>query len=108
MTIATRIYTRLCGKKKGSDALGNVYFENGKKRWVLYAKGNDASSVCPTWFGWLHHTTDDVAPQPYAWQCEHEPNHTGTQYAYRPPGRREAPSERPAPIKYGPWTPPSA
>jgi len=108
MTIATRIYTRFCGNKKGSDALGNLYFENGKKRWVIYAKGNDASSVSPAWFGWLHHTCDEVAPQRYGWQTEHEPNYTGTAHAYRPPGCREDISERPAPTRYAPWMPPGA
>jgi NADH:ubiquinone oxidoreductase subunit len=110
MTIGTLLYTLFCGAKKGQDRLGNRYYQ-GKdgKRWVLYAKGNDASSVPPSWYGWLHYTHDDVLGAAYPWQHEHEPNYTGTRYAYFPPGHLNAPKGQPYSAvpkePYVPWAP---
>ena len=43
----------------------------------------------PEWHAWLHHTVDEVprADRPrYPWEKPHQPNMTGTPYAYHPPG----------------------
>ena len=53
----------------------------------LYA---EASTIPPSWHGWMHHTVDMPPTQenykPQAWQKPHRPNMTGTPGAYRPPG----------------------
>lgn len=97
MTITTRIYTALYGKKVGEDVFGNSYFVEKKtaksqraKRWVLYKGKAEASKIPPQWHGWLHYTLD-VPPsqkntQPYLWEKPHLPNLTGTTGAYLPPG----------------------
>ena len=52
-TIGTLLYSRRNGRKIGSDALGNVYFETKKpvdgkgRRWVIYEGQNDASRWRP-------------------------------------------------------------
>ena len=97
MTIGTRLFTWLKGEMVGKDQMGNRYFqekkaaENGhRRRWVLYSKGQDASSVPPQWHGWMHHTVDQIPADgeniARPWQKEHMPNLTGTMLAYRPPG----------------------
>ena len=56
----------------------------------------------PEWHAWLHHTVDEVprADRPrYPWEKPHQPNMTGTPYAYHPPGSilrggRRAPRDR--------------
>ncbi len=86
------------GKKIGVDHLGNTYFEGkarvgykNKRRWVLYKDEPEASSVPPEWHGWLHHQTDTVPAKTQKsfrrpWQTPHQPNLTGTNQAYHPPG----------------------
>jgi NADH:ubiquinone oxidoreductase subunit len=114
------IVTLLSGATKvGVDGFGNVYYRakarpgyKRERRWVKYKGAPEASSVPPEWHGWLHHQTD-VLPSGDApsfrrpWQKPSQPNLTGTQQAYRPPGhilsggRREK-----ATGDYKPWTPP--
>ena len=91
------LHTALKGKKVGTDQLGNVYYTGKPKtkggrerRWVMYAAVTDSSQVPPEWHGWLHHQTD-ILPngtskfrQP--WQKPHQPNLSGTDQAYFPPG----------------------
>ncbi len=96
MNIGTWLFTKLHGRSVGSDAAGNIYYEDRKpragslrtRRWVAYVGAPDASSVPPEWHAWLHYTTErpltDVAR--HAWQKPHLPNQTGTAYGYRPPG----------------------
>jgi NADH:ubiquinone oxidoreductase subunit len=124
MTIGTRIMTWFRGELVGTDSFGNRYFrdkshraiERGggrfsrERRWVMYNGEVEASRVPPEWHGWLHHSTDEVpvdgGKPKYSWQKPHEPNHTGTPLAYRPPGailrggRRE-----PTTSDYEPWNP---
>lgn len=81
----------------GADAFGNKYYtakpRKGYKRarrWVIYKGQPEASAVPPEWHGWLHHQTDTV-PNDHTgyrrvWQKPHQPNLTGTNQAYRPPG----------------------
>jgi NADH:ubiquinone oxidoreductase subunit len=107
----------LRGKTRvGEDALGNVYYAGGsdtngrERRWVIYQGANDASRVPPEWFSWLHHqidaAPDQALPQPRAWEKPAEPNHTGTQAAYRPAGALEAGGLRARSTgDYEAWTP---
>ena len=102
INLGTRIFTWLRGEEVGLDGDGNRYYrEKGggkvhpdslrrERRWVIYEGEVEASRVPPEWHGWLHHTVSDP-PNPettrkHAWQRPHEPNFTGTEKAYRPPG----------------------
>ncbi len=99
--ISTFIGTFLGGRKVGTDASGNTYYEQRRpvkgplgtrraRRWVIYKDTYDASAVPPEWHGWLHYT--QAAPLsvegPYhkAWQQDYQPNLTGSSAAYHPPG----------------------
>ena len=80
--IGTLISTNLFGINVGKDKYGNIYYnsKNDKKRWVMYFKNNDASSVPPEWQSWLTKTTNDLPKDDipkYDWQLEHEENQTG-------------------------------
>lgn len=122
ITIGTRIFTWLRGEEIGRDAEGNVYYrERGRKlgrtdslrqerRWVIYHGEVEASRVPPDWHAWLHHTTDEVPPPGgiprRPWQKEHQPNLTGTEFAYRPPGHTLEGGHRAATGgDYEPWQP---
>ena len=84
-------------KKVGEDDYGNSYYEedkatvdNLKRRYVIYKGYADATMVPADWHGWLHHTFD-VPPtkEPFKlkeWEKPHQPNLTGTVYAYHPKG----------------------
>ncbi len=116
-TLGTRLYTLFNGQLAGSDEFGNRYYRRSQrrmgmkqKRWVIYKGADEASSVPPDWHAWLHHLTDappSEQPLPrHAWQQPHEPNHTGTAEAYRPPGHALAGGRRaPATGDYEPWRP---
>ena len=96
MSLGTWLHTRLHGRRVGTDADGNTYYEDNRRRpagertrrWVIYAGAPEASKVPPEWHAWLHYTTD--APLPVAarraWQQPHLANATGTATSYRPPG----------------------
>ena len=97
MTITTRIYTALKGKKIGEDSFGNAYYTekkapNGRKakRWVIYKGKAEPSKIPAEWHGWIHYTLDVPPSQRslshHAWEKPHMPNLTGTQGAYLPPG----------------------
>ena len=63
----------------------------------------------PEWHAWLHSKTlaapTTRAPQ-RNWQKPHEPNRTGTDLAYRPPGHTLMGGARAkATGDYEPWTP---
>ena len=69
-----------------------------------------ASSVPPSWHGWLHHTVDTPPTQETytarEWQKPHRPNMTGTPGAYRPTGSTLSIGKRPrATGDYRPWNP---
>ena len=91
----------------GSDEFGNRYYEakdakdsydGRKRRWVTYNGYADGSKVPPDWHGWLHYTFDEPptkAPLPRkAWELDHEPNLTGTLWAWRPKGAISRGGER--------------
>ena len=88
-------------KLKGVDVWGNRYYSaparsgvlpQQERRFVVYKKLIDPSTVTPDWHGWLHHTTNQC-PQdhgkkafaPYFWQKKPLPNLSGTFFAYTPP-----------------------
>ncbi len=105
------------GQKVGEDDFGNRYFEEKKatmygikRRWVVYKGYADASRVPTEWHGWLHHTFD--APPTKAplarktWEKDHQPNLTGTIYAWQPQGSLANAAERPAATgDYQAWSP---
>lgn len=114
------LFTAITGKERvGQDSLGNTYYAakprpgyKHERRWVIYKGTPEASNVPPEWHGWLHHQTD-VVPEEGAesfrrpWQKPHQPNLTGTNQAYRPPGHiLEGGKRDKATGDYKPWTPP--
>lgn len=114
------LFTLLSGSQRvGTDVLGNKYYRakprpgyKRERRWVIYKGDVDASKVPPEWHGWLHHQTNDV-PEPGAesfrrpWQKPHQPNMTGTNQAYRPPGHILKGGQRDkATGDYKAWSPP--
>jgi NADH:ubiquinone oxidoreductase subunit len=119
-TFGTQLWTSLHGELVGQDEFGNRYYRTrgGKidptllmqRRWVIYNGEVEASSVPPSWHGWLHHTVD-VPPteeryQPRPWQKPHRPNMTGTPGAHRPTGSTLAQGRRPkATGDYKAWNP---
>jgi NADH:ubiquinone oxidoreductase subunit len=91
------LHTALHGKAVGQDAFGNRYYRGRarqgrtqERRWVIYKGKPEASAVPPEWHGWLHYQTDAVPAADNSrrkeWQKPHQPNQTGTDAAYLPPG----------------------
>lgn len=122
VSLGTRLYTWLHGEEVGRDEFGNRYFrEKGggrthkdslrhERRWVIYDGEVEASRVPADWHAWLHHTTDKIPPPGGSpkrpWQKPHQPNLTGTQQAYRPPGHTLVGGKRMRGTgDYEPWTP---
>jgi NADH:ubiquinone oxidoreductase subunit len=119
-TFGTQLTTWRHGERVGEDHLGNVYYrtKGGKidpalgieRRWVIYVAEAEASMIPEGWNGWLHHTVDVPPSQesytPREWQRPHQPNLTGTSFAYRPKGSvlREG-VRQPATGDYDAWTP---
>lgn len=111
-TIGTALFTRRHGRKMGSDALGNVYYQakKGDRRWVIYNGANDASRIPPDWFAWIHHLIDglpdEALPPAPKFLKPATPNLTGTPAAYRPSGSLERGGQRQAASgDYEAWTP---
>ena len=115
MTLGTRLFTMWRGERVGKDDAGNRYFRDKKcragireRRWVLYSGEVEASRVPPEWHAWLHHTTAEAPGYRVnrVWQKEHQPNHTGTASAYRPPGHvLQGGKRQRATGDYEPWRP---
>ncbi len=112
-TIQMILHTALKGALVGVDQGGNKYYKgkarkgtSHERRWVMYVKELEASTVPPEWHGWLHHQTNVVpaADSPYRkpWQKPHRPNRTGTAEAWFPPGTKN----KPAAASYVAWQPP--
>lgn len=106
-------------RKAGTDQAGNRYYtarpRPGYKldrRWVMYNGTPEATKIPPEWHGWLHHQTDivpdsDTPSFRRPWQKQHEPNLTGTDSAYRPPGHILSGGQRDkATGDYEAWVPP--
>ena len=92
----TRMITLLNGAFVGEDEFGNKYYHHKKvkagtrrRRWVIYKESDEGSRVPPEHNAWLHYTIDDFPSGREAnksWQQPHQPNQTGSELAYRPPG----------------------
>jgi NADH:ubiquinone oxidoreductase subunit len=119
-TFGTQWWTWLYGGFVGEDEFGNRYFRTrgGKidptlgfeRRWVIYRGLAEASTVPPSWHGWLHHTVDvpptQESSRTYGWEKPHRPNLTGTPGAHRPSGSTLAQGRRPkATGDYKAWNP---
>ncbi len=119
-TLGTRFNTWRNGEKVGTDEFGNVYYRSRggridpalgfERRWVIYNGQAEASAIPAGWRGWLHHTVDQAPSQEdykaRDWQLPHQPNLTGTAYAYRPKGSAVTASTHPkADSTYSAWKP---
>eukprot|EP00439_Symbiodinium_sp_Y106_P089155 s1_g1691.t1 len=110
-TLATRFHTWRHGELMGEDAQGNKYYRSKEdRRWVVYNGLVEASRIPPEWHGWIHKTVDTVpADEEYTvreWQKPHQPNLTGTPYAYRPDGSLSTQGGRPRVTgDYDAWSP---
>jgi NADH:ubiquinone oxidoreductase subunit len=101
----------------GEDEQGNRYFEERKatlegrkRRYVLYKGYAEPSKVPVDWHGWLHHTFEQPPTvEPFVlqfWEKPHQPNLTGTIYAYRPKGSlMDRTDTAKVALGYEPWTP---
>ncbi len=57
------------GRLIGKDENGNSYYESSTgKRWVVYNKTPDPTTVQPSWHIWLHYS-DDALPVPRKKRC---------------------------------------
>ena len=119
-TFGTQLWTWRFGELVGQDEQGNTYYRTkGRKidptlgferRWVIYNGYAEASTIPPSWHGWMHHTVDTPPTEekykPRAWQKPHEANLTGSAAAYRPKGSLAHGSHRPQVSgDYDAWTP---
>ena len=111
-TIGTRLMTWWKGERVGQDQFDNTYYRErngGRRRWVIYKGRPEASKVPADWHAWLHRTVDQPpsAQSPRRpWEKPHQPNLTGTPYAYRPSGSLLQGGRRPqATGDYEPWRP---
>jgi NADH:ubiquinone oxidoreductase subunit len=106
-------------RRVGVDSEGNKYFEakarkgyNHPRRWVIYKGEAEPSRVPPEWHGWLHYQTDAIPSEQEPsfrrpWQKPHQPNLSGTPFAYHPPGHMLAKGQRDAATgDYEAWVPP--
>lgn len=109
-TLGTRLFTWRKGVSVGTDQFGNRYYREkaGSRRWVIYKGVAEPTMIPPGWHAWMHFRTDEPpgAYRPREWERPHEPNLTGTPYAYRPPGSiLNADPRTPAEPDYEPWQP---
>ncbi len=125
-TIGTLLWSGRNGEHVGTDAQGNKYYRQRKKkgkdeapngsyisrerRWVIYEGANDASRVPSEWHGWLHGAFDDIPeshlPPAKIWEADYTPNATGTAAAYRPQGALEKGGKRARAVgDYEAWNP---
>lgn len=103
----------------GTDEFGNRYFEEKKPgydgikhRYVVYKGYADGSRVPSDWHGWMHHTFDECpqsAPLPrQSFEKDHQPNLTGTVWAWHRKGSLEAPDGAKSRKSYEAWDPDQA
>ena len=67
-TFGTQWWTWLYGEFVGEDEFGNRYYRtrSGKidptlgfeRRWAIFNGYTEASTIPPSWHGWMHHTVD--------------------------------------------------
>ena len=89
--IGTILYTLLNGKKIGQDLQGNKFYihkKNKKKKWVLYKKQVDPTSLEVKWQIWLTEAANNdntiYKNTNFKWQKNKKPNQTGTPDSYHP------------------------
>ena len=89
--IGTILYSLLNGKKVGEDNYGNRFYihkKNKKKRWVLYKKQIDPTSLEVEWQIWLTKTNQNreikINKQSFKWQKNKKANLTGSRDSYHP------------------------
>ncbi len=110
-TLATRFHTWRNGELMGEDAQGNKYYRSKEdRRWVVYNGLVEASRIPPEWHGWMHKTVDTIPTEEEftvrEWHKPHQPNLTGTPYAYRPDGSLLTEGGRPRVTgDYDAWSP---
>ena len=88
--LGTLLCTKLFGKNIGIDIFNNFYYISrnykNKKRWVIYHKNNDDSSIPPEWQAWLTYTAKDIPNKKnmlrHNWQINDEANLTGLNNLY--------------------------
>ena len=85
------LYSLLNGKKIGEDAEGNKFYihkKNKKKKWVLYKKQVDPTSLEVKWQIWLTQSQTNQRliydNEKFKWQKNKEANLTGTPKSYHP------------------------
>ena len=90
-SIGTVLYSLLNGKKVGQDNQGNRFYihkKNKKKRWVLYKKQIDPTSLEVEWQIWLTKSYKDkemiINKPSFKWQKNKKANLTGTIDSYNP------------------------
>lgn len=107
-TLGTYLFTRRRGELVGEDEFGNRYYrERGahdwrsERRWVIFAGDGfeiEASAVPPGWHGWLNHAREKApSEEPLVvkpWEKEHQPNLSGSPFAYVPPGHERRGGQR--------------
>ena len=89
ITVGTKLYTYLNGKKVGEDYFGNLYYESKdkKNRWCLYSNESDASKISPEWNSWLRFISVERPKDNstnHEWQRQFDGNLTGLNSAYKP------------------------
>ena len=90
--LGTVIYSFLYGKKVGQDKNGNKFYVNrynNKKKWVIYNKIVDPTSLMVVWQLWLTNKKNALPIEfnknkDYVWQKERKPNYSGTKDSYHP------------------------
>ena len=89
ITVGTKLYTYLNGKKVGEDYFGNFYYESKdkKNRWCIYSNESEASKISPEWNSWLRFisvASPDDNNTSHKWQKLFNGNLTGLDSAYKP------------------------
>ena len=84
MTVWLKFYIWLFCRKVGKNTAGTCYYEDTKRgrRFVRYKGLAEASKVPQIWHAWLHKTSPKP-PSPQIKLPFHEPNLTGTKWAYQ-------------------------
>ncbi len=98
VTVGTKLFTFLKGKKVGEDYFGNFYYESKdkKSRWCIYSNESEASKISPEWNSWLRFISV-ASPKDnetnYKWQKLFDGNLTGLDSAYKPSAVKNSGSE---------------
>jgi NADH:ubiquinone oxidoreductase subunit len=90
--LGTLLYSFFYGKKVGQDKNGNKFYihkYNLKRKWVLYNKIVDPTSLKVAWQLWLTNNKKEIPSDMndnkiYIWQKEKVPNYSGSRNSYHP------------------------